>query len=132
MASSMKRKNLISGLIVTIVLLSFYTWLFFASGDFFYTHGQNAANRTAVLKIREKLRVGDGYETALRIYWEHASDDLRLYSGSPDTWSISMPHEVGAREWVLYVDFSNSKVTTLRVRTSDGPPATDAPEDVSS
>ncbi|HEY8185051.1 MAG TPA: hypothetical protein VIF64_03220 [Pyrinomonadaceae bacterium] len=125
-----KRKNRISWLVVTLVLGGFYGWWIFRSGEWFYTHGQNAGNRAALLKIHETIRVGDGYETVLKVYWQHASEDLRLYSSSPDTWSISMPHELGAREWVLYLDFSNAKVSAIRVRTSDGPQPVEAPNDV--
>jgi hypothetical protein len=45
--------------------------------------GGNASNRAALLKIREEIRVGDGYEKTLKTHWQYASPDLRLYSGSP-------------------------------------------------
>jgi hypothetical protein len=115
---------------VAALLGAYYAWWIFASGDWFYTHPGNASNRAAILTIREELRIGDGYQKALRTYWRFASKDLRLDSGSPQTWSVSMPSEFGAREWVLYLDFSDGKVSGIRVRTSDGPRPSLAPEDV--
>lgn len=125
----MKKQKFIISLISALVL-AFYAWWIFVSGDWFYTHGRNAPNRAAILKMREELRVGDGYEKALRIYWQHAPKDLRLDSGSPETWTVSMPFEIGASDWVLYLDFSDSKISAIRVRTSDGPRPSAAPEDV--
>ena len=126
----MKRRRFIVGLIVALVG-TFYGWWILASGEWFYTHWGNASNRAALLKIREEIRVGAGYEKALTIYWQHASPDLRLYSGSAKMWSISMPSEFGASDWVLYLDFSDGKVSAIRVRTSDGPRPGDGPNDLS-
>ena len=117
---------------VAALLVAYYAWWIFGSGDWFYTHARNASNRTAILKIREELRVGDGYDQTLRTYWQYAPKDLRLDSGSSQTWSVSMPSEIGARDWVMYLNFSDGKVSGIRVRTSDGPPPSDAPEDVGS
>ncbi len=126
----MKNHKLLIILIV-ILLSGYYSWLLFGSGDWFYTRGRNASNRAAILKIREAIHLGDGYEEVLNGYWQHAATDLRLYSGSRQNWSVSMPPEVGARQWVLYIDFVDGKVSAVKVRTADGPPANDAPEDVS-
>ena len=125
----MNRRKFIVGLIVVLVG-TFYGWWILASGEWFYTHGGNASNRAALLKIREQLSVGDGYEKTLKTYWQYASPDLRLYSGSPQMWSISMPSEFGASDWVLYLDFSDGKVSAIRVRTSDGPRPSAAPNDL--
>ncbi|MEK6283788.1 MAG: hypothetical protein AABN95_25815 [Acidobacteriota bacterium] len=125
----MKQRNLILVLIFALIA-TIYGWWIFASGEWFYTHGLNASNRAALLKIREKISVGDGYEQVLKIYWQDASPDLRLNSGSPKVWSISMPWEVGAGDWVLYLDFSDDKVSAIKVRTSDGPRPGKAPDDL--
>ncbi|MCM3872563.1 MAG: hypothetical protein ND895_17915 [Pyrinomonadaceae bacterium] len=83
-----------------------------------------------MLKIREEIHLGYSYESALRSYWLHAPKDLRLDAGSSKTWTVSMPGEFAARDWVLWVEFADGKVSAVRVRTSDGPPPTDAPADV--
>lgn len=115
---------------IAAFVLAYYAWLIFGSGDWFHTHGGNASNRAAIFRIREELRVGDDYEKVLRIYWQYAADELRLYSGCPQTWTVSMPPELGASQWVLFLDFSDGKVSAIKVRTSEGPPPSDGPEDV--
>ena len=125
-----KQKFIITG--AAALLVAYYALWIFGSGDWFYTHARNASNRAAILKMRDDLRVGDSYDKALRIYWQYAPKDLTLYSGSPQTWSVSMPSEFSEREWVMYLDFSEGKLSGIRVRTSDGPPPSDAPEDVGS
>jgi hypothetical protein len=117
-------------IVVLSVMLAGYVWSIFGSGDWIYTHWRNAPNRAALLKIRGKLQVGDSYEKTLRAYWRNASCDLRLNAESAETWSVVMPFEIGASDWVMYVDFSDGKVSSIRVRTSDGPTPGDGPEDV--
>jgi hypothetical protein len=116
--------------IVVVLITAYYCWLIFGSGDFFFSHARNALNRAAILKMRDELRPGDGYEKVLRSYWQHTSSDLQLYSGSPKSWSVSTPYQIGAREWVLRLDFTNGKLSAIRVRTADGPRPDDAPEDI--
>jgi hypothetical protein len=70
---------------VAALLGAYYAWWIFASGDWFYTYAGNASNRAAILKIREELCVSDGYKKTLMTYWQFASKDLRLDSGSPQT-----------------------------------------------
>ena len=113
-----------------LLLIAYFSWLSFFSGDFFFPHSKNHPNRVAMLKIREDIHLGAGYENVLKSYWQHASRDLRLYSGSPETWTVSMPHELGARNWVLFIEFAEGKVSGMKVRTSDGPHAHGAPPDV--
>jgi hypothetical protein len=124
----MKKQKLTLSL-VAFLLLAYYSWLVFGSGDWFFTHAKNTSNRAALLKIREDIHIGDDYESALRSYWQHSSKDLRLDAGSSQTWTVSMPLELGATDWVLYVEFSDSKVSAVKVRTTNGPRPRDAPSD---
>ena len=113
-----------------LLFVAYYSWLIFGSGDWFFPHSKNAPNRVALLKIREGIHLGDGYESVLRSYWQHAPCDLRLSAGSSQAWSVSMPYEFGARDWVLIIQFTEGKVSAVRVRTSDGPPPNGAPADL--
>lgn len=113
-----------------LLLVAYYSWLLFGSGDWFFTHSKNTPNRAALLKMREEIQIGDGYEAVLKSFWQHTTRDLRLDAGGPQTWTVSMPYELAARNWVMYVEFSNGKVSALKVRTSDGPRPHDAPADV--
>jgi hypothetical protein len=125
----MKNRKLIFSL-VGFLVLAYYSWLIFGSGDWFFPHSKNASNRAAMIKIRDEIHLGDGYENVLRSYWLYAPKDLRLDTGSPKTWTVSMPHEFSAGDWVLWVEFADGKVSAVRVRTSDGPAPSDAPADV--
>ncbi len=125
----MKTQKLILG-VAGLFLVAYFSWLVFGSGDWFITHSRNASNRASLLKIRDYIHVGDGYESALKSFWQLASKDLRLSAESPQIWAVSMPSEIGATNWVLYVEFRDGKVSAVKVRTSDGPHPTDAPENV--
>ena len=44
---------------------------------------------------------------------------LTLHEDSSTEWSIEAPTEFGAKNWVLYTEFRDSRVAALRVRTVD-------------
>jgi hypothetical protein len=44
---------------------------------------------------------------------------LTLRQESPTEWIVETPTEFGAKNWILYVELSDSRITTLRVRTLD-------------
>jgi hypothetical protein len=44
---------------------------------------------------------------------------LTLRQESPTEWIVETPSEFGAKNWILYVELSDSRITTLRVRTLD-------------
>ena len=126
----MRWTKLIVGVIAALIV-SYLVWWVFFTPDFINTHGSNASNRATLIKVRENIRIGDSYENVLRAYWQHRSPDLRLDPVNPQLWLVSMPNEIFAKDWVMYIDFSDGRVSVIRVRTSDGPPPSDAPEDVS-
>jgi hypothetical protein len=58
-------------------------------------------------------------------------DELALHQESPNEWSVEAPMQFGAKNWILYIEFRDSKITGLRVRTanSKNEHPTNAPED---
>src|SRR5688500_19689696 len=116
--------------VAALLILAYYSWLLFGSGDWFFTHSKNAPNRVALMGIREEIKLGNGYEAVLKSYWRNKSKDLTLHAGSPQIWTVSMPHELAASNWVLYIKFNDERVSAVRVRTSDGPTPSSATEDV--
>ncbi len=44
---------------------------------------------------------------------------LTLHEDSSAEWNIEAPTEFGAKHWVLYIEFKDSRVAALRVRTAD-------------
>ena len=126
----MKQKNILVFVFAGLLIAAYFAWLIFGSGDWFFPHAKNAPNRVALLKIREAIHPGDRYENVLKSYWQHASRDLILYAWSPQAWTVTMPHEFGARDWVLFIEFADGKVSAFKIRTSDGLPPSSGPPDV--
>jgi len=62
-----KRAKLIGGIVITLVIGYLVWWVFFTP-DFFHRHYMNAANRNAMMNVRDKIRIGDNYENVLRAY----------------------------------------------------------------
>lgn len=94
----------------------------------FNTHARNEMNRQALLRIRDELRIGDSRVDVLRAYSQFRTDELSLVKG-PDSWCVEMPTEFGATDWNLIVEYRENGVSAVRVRTSDGPPPSDGPDD---
>lgn len=120
----------LAAIAVVILISGYFVWWIFFTPDFFHRHNMNAANRAALINFRENIRVGDSYENVLRAHWHQSSRELRLTPASPQLWTVSMPHEILSTDWVMYIEFADGKVFTIKVRTSDGPRPHDAPEDV--
>ena len=122
---------LIIAIVIALIAL-WYFWLFLFSGDFFISHYKNSKNREALLKVQERIKVGDEYKKVLQIYWENDTEqtDLSLNAESQKSWAISMKPEILSTDWRIYIKFQDGKVTGYKIRTSDGPHPKDAPEDV--
>jgi hypothetical protein len=127
---SMRKDRTILGL-VGFFLVAYFGWLFLGTGDFFTTHRMNAANRIELMKIREQIHPGDSYESVLKVFWQKQCTDLRLLPETQDAWSITMPYEVFATNWVLRLEFKDGRVSSIRVRNSDGVHPHHAPADIS-
>jgi hypothetical protein len=97
--------------------------------DVFRTHKSNEPHRTALLQIRDAVSMGASHTDVLGAYWQHRTDSLRLFANGPAGWVITMPMELGASDWKLFVEFQDGRVTAVRVRTTDGPPPKDGPKD---
>ena len=61
-----KRSYLVSGILVVVV--AYYCWWIFWSGDNFYRHLANAANRDAIVRLHSTIRIGDDRQTVLKAY----------------------------------------------------------------
>jgi len=95
----------------------------------FHTHQSNERNRTALLHFSNSLKIGDSHFEVLSAYWGHRTDDLRIFVEGSDFWLVRMPRELGTSEWILFIEFVNNKVSKLRVRTTDGLPPKNGPND---
>jgi hypothetical protein len=123
-----KRSHVIVS-VVAVLAAVYYGWWFFASGEVFHSSRRNAPNRAALRQVYEAVPVGALYAEVLAAYWQHRSDDLRLFADRPTEWAITMPVEFGASDWKLSLEFQEGRVSAIRIRTSDGPPPKDGPKD---
>ncbi len=88
----------------------------------------NKDNRDAMLTIYNKSSIGMSTEEFLRIFLENKSFNLNINKYS-DEYTISMPVEFGAEDWLMFVYTKDNKITELKIRTLDGPKPDDGPED---
>jgi hypothetical protein len=124
-----KRSNF---LVILAVVVAGIVWVrVFWFGEVFHTHKRNEPNRAALLRIRDAIPMGASHAQVLAAYWQHRTDALKISVHTATNWDIEMPMELGANDWDLRIDFQDGKVRALRVRTSDGPPPKDGPQDKS-
>jgi|SRR5215204_5792021 len=117
-------------LVALAVLVLGIVWVrVFLFGEVFHTHKRNQPNRAALMHIRDAIPLGASHSEVLAAYWQHRSDALKISIETPTNWSVGMPAEFGASDWYLGIDFNDGKVTSLHVRTLDGPPPKDGPKD---
>lgn len=124
-----KRGVLIDGLLI-LILAAAFIWLLFFSGFIFRTHAQNTQNRDAMLRIRESIALGTGVAEVRGTIDRLRTHELVLMEDSPTRWRLEMPAEGGEQAWKLLIGFEDGRVSALQVRTGDGVPPRDAPEDI--
>ena len=116
------------GIVVLIVSCSIL-WFFLFSGRVFHSDASNASNRDALVKLHGAIEVGSSTDEVRELFQRYATAQLRLHDERPDGWVIRMPMEFGASDWKLLLDFRDGKAVGVRLRTADGPPPADGPQD---
>jgi len=122
-----KRSGVVAAIFILAAVVAWVKCFWFT--EVFRTHKSNEPQRAALLQIRDAVAIGASYADVLAAYWEHRTDSLRVFADRPDSWLITMPLEFGASDWKLLIEFHEGRVSAVRVRTSDGPPLEDGPED---
>jgi hypothetical protein len=122
-----KRSHVIAAIIILVVGVVWVKGFWFT--EVFHTRKSNEPHRAALLQIRDAVSVGASHGEVLAAYWQHRTDSLRLFADRPADWIITMPLEFGASDWKLLIEFQDDRVSAVRVRTSDGPPPKDGPND---
>lgn len=76
--------------------------------------------REKVITVATELGTHQSSKEDVRgLMHESRFQGLALREDSSTEWSIESPTEFGAKNWVLYIEFKDSKVAALRVRTAD-------------
>jgi len=79
---------------------------------------KDKANDELVL-LFNKLRCGDTKQEVEVILRTGQLRYLSCFTNDIATWVVMTPHQVGASDWQLRIDFDNSKVARLQIRTAD-------------
>ncbi len=89
----------------------------------------NETNRNVMLGLWDKTGVGDSHLEVLQNYWSLPESELSLSTENADCWFVRMPGEIFASDWVLNLAFTDGRVTSVMMRSTDGPKPHGAPED---
>jgi len=89
----------------------------------------NPLNRAALLSLQMGLEPGQPAEVVREKFRAIGNAALRLHENSPRDWFVRMPMEWGGSDWLLLVEFTDGKVSAIRVRNSDGVQPAGAPQD---
>lgn len=99
----------------------------------FESRFRNRSSKEALTKLHGNLQLGDSQQRITDLYSRFQTERTRLRTDRhANVWEIGMPFEWGAGDWILYLEFNESKrLSAAAFRTSDGiyqrPP--DSPED---
>jgi hypothetical protein len=135
-----KPKNQVKEVLLALWILGggiyLLVWWFFFSGAVLATSKTNAPNRIALTAIHRDIALGDTYEAAQETFYRHRTNATKLLVLEPQLLRVNTPLELGARNWVLLVEFEDGKVSAVRMRESDFastspkiPPPPGGPED---
>jgi hypothetical protein len=76
--------------------------------------------RAQVLGLFESVEPGMARQQVRNAMDVGKYPDLRFRQEDAEGWSASAPHEFGATNWILRIDFQDERVSAVRIRTADG------------
>jgi hypothetical protein len=88
--------------------------------------------RKPLLDLRASIAAARNRDEASDLLPRSVSEGLRARIVRPDQWVVETPTQIGARNWVLWIELDGERVRALRVRTEDSinQKPTDAPDDL--
>ena len=125
----MMKKRILKFSLVFIALLFVFVCSAVVWIHSFPSHESNKQNREALIRIFNKLDLGNTEQSVRNIYNEHKTNDLGLSTDDRGEWCISMPYEFGSTDWRIYLTFEKSHLTKAMIRTMDGPKPNGSPDD---
>lgn len=81
---------------------------------------RNRASKRHLAEVMAQLAPGMPQERVQAAVAAVGDPRLKLRRLSSDQWSVGMPLEFGATDWILWVDLREGRVVRLRMRSSDG------------
>ncbi|MFC1703331.1 hypothetical protein ACFL1E_00915 [Candidatus Omnitrophota bacterium] len=110
---------------IVITAVSLFVIVLLAGNTLFLNKILNQDDKKALITIMENLQIGDEKERVENIFSRHRTDALELkksedYEGwEENQWLIQMPVEFGATDWILWIEFVDEKVASLKIRLHD-------------
>lgn len=78
-------------------------------------------SRAEVYVLVESINPGSRIHDIVNLPKDKALHSIKARIISSDRILFTTPYEFGAGNWVVYIDFSNSVVRSVKVRTADSP-----------
>lgn len=84
-----------------------------------------------MLEIRSNLKQGSTIAEVEQIFLKYKTEELRIEKWNNEKILImKMPPEITSADWQLYIAFENEKVSSILIRSSDGPKPLNSPADI--
>src|SRR5438477_4371351 len=84
-----------------------------------YTRSARREYRAKIVALMSQVSNHREREEVRQLLGESRFQGLTLREDSSTEWEVETPNEFGAKNWVLYMDVSDSRIAALRVRTAD-------------
>ena len=113
----MKRALQLLAFAVVVAVLGYFVW-----STLFESRMLNSSSKTAVVEMHRRIQLGDS-EAGVHALVDDLKTDRTMLRTKLflDTWEVSMPLELGATDWVLFVQYDPEQtVSAVALRTSDG------------
>jgi hypothetical protein len=117
--TAQRRRTAIVSIGVVVVGMAVLAW---DHGSWVNLLGFNRErNRQSILDAYARLRIGMTAHQAGAAVSRLSSAGFRVYGtcGGSDACVVSAPLEVGARNWMLYLQFESDRLSSARIRTED-------------
>lgn len=113
----MKRALQLLAFAVVIAVLGYFVW-----STLFESRMLNVSSKTALVEMHSRIQLGDS-EAGVRALVDDLRTDRTMLRTNLflNTWEVSMPLELGATDWVLFIQYAPEQtVSAVALRTSDG------------
>jgi hypothetical protein len=83
--------------------------------------GKHSKAQAELLQLFENIQINDHVPTVESKFQDSRFHYLTLVKAREGLWIVQTPFKTGASNWNLWIEFSESKVAMLKIRTADYP-----------
>jgi hypothetical protein len=107
--------------LVAGILLLYGAGFAYMISIFLYRMRPSPISRQEVRHLMSHIQINDTKTQVKKIFQASEYKNLRLRDDTSNLWVISTPYEIGAGNWILYIEFDkNNEVAGLYLRIADG------------